>query len=88
MRILDAWSRGIPVVATSVAAAGLEAVDGTHLLLANDAEGFADAFRRLEDDPDLGGALAGNARALLRRRHEPEKAVLGLEAAYSLVAGL
>ncbi len=87
MRILDAWSRGIPVVATSVAAAGLEAVDGTHLLLADDAEAFARAFRRLEDDPTLGGALAENARALLRLRHEPERAVSGLEAAYAQVVG-
>ncbi len=87
MRVLDAWSRGIPVVATPVAAAGLEAEDGTHILLAHDAAGFAEAFRRLADDPGLARGLAENARALLRRCHAPEEAVSRLEAAYSLVVG-
>jgi glycosyltransferase involved in cell wall biosynthesis len=86
MRILDAWSRGIPVVATPAAAAGLEAEDGTHLLLASEAADFAAAFRRLSDDPALSGRLAQNGRALLRLRHAPEEAVARLESAYSLVA--
>ena len=87
MRILDAWSRGVPVVATPVAAAGPEGEDGTHLLLAGDAGEFAAALRRLSEEPLLGASLAGNARDLLRRRHLPEEAVARLEAAYSSVVG-
>jgi glycosyltransferase involved in cell wall biosynthesis len=87
MRILDAWSRGVPVVATPVAAAGTEGEDGTHLLLAENVEGFARAFRRLQDEPSLASDLAANGRALLRRRHAPEEAVARLEAAYALIAG-
>jgi hypothetical protein len=47
VKILEAWVRGIPVVATPEAAEGLEATDGSELLLARDAGGFATALESL-----------------------------------------
>jgi len=47
MKILEAWARGIPVVTTPEAAAGLEAADGSELLLARDAIAFAFAVQHL-----------------------------------------
>ncbi|HLJ43399.1 MAG TPA: glycosyltransferase, partial [Candidatus Binataceae bacterium] len=41
VKILEAWARGVPVVATPQAAEGLEATDGAQLMLARDAAGFA-----------------------------------------------
>ncbi len=71
MKVLEAWARGVPVVATPEGAAGLEAVDGVELLVARDAAGFAAACRRLCEEPGLAAALAAGGRAALRRRHDP-----------------
>ncbi len=71
MKVLEAWARGVPVIATLEGAAGLEAVDGRDLLVARDGPGFAAACRRLRDEPGLSAALAGAGRAALRRRHDP-----------------
>jgi hypothetical protein len=71
MKILEAWSRGVPVVSTAAGAAGLAAVPGRELLLAEDARGFAAALRRLHDEPALAADLASAGRAALRSRHDP-----------------
>jgi hypothetical protein len=71
MKVLEAWARGVPVVATPEGAAGLDAADGVELLVARDAAGFAAACRRLCEEPALAAALAAGGRAALRRRHDP-----------------
>lgn len=71
MKVLEAWARGVPVVATPEGAAGLEAADGVELLVARDAAEFAAACRRLCEEPGLAAALAAGGRAALRRRHDP-----------------
>jgi glycosyltransferase involved in cell wall biosynthesis len=82
MKVLEAWARGVPVVATPVAAAGLEAEDGRELLLADDAEGFARAIARLSEEPALRQALRENGRAALAARHDPPAIARELAAAY------
>jgi hypothetical protein len=71
MKVLEAWARGVPVVATPQAAAGLEAEDGRELLLASDAGAFAEAVARLASEPALAGRLITAGRGLLTRRHRP-----------------
>ena len=71
MKVLEAWARGVPVVATPEGAAGLEAAGGIELLVARDAAEFAGACRRLREEPGLAAALAAGGRAALRRRHDP-----------------
>ncbi len=71
MKVLEAWARGVPVVATPEGAAGLEATDGVELLVARDAAEFAAALRRLRDEAGLAAALVTGGRAALRRRHDP-----------------
>ena len=83
MKILEAWARGVPVVATPTAAAGLEATDGRELLLAQGADAFAAALRRLHDEPALGPALTAAGRGLLRRRHDPVTVAAALAAIYA-----
>ncbi|RMH17788.1 MAG: glycosyltransferase [Acidobacteria bacterium] len=69
MKILEAWARGVPVVATPEAARGLDAEDGRQLLLAATAEQLARALERLRREPALAGALVREGREILRRRH-------------------
>ncbi len=46
-KILEAWAAGRAVVSTSIGAEGLNASDGEHLLIADDAKAFGDAIERL-----------------------------------------
>lgn len=68
LKILEAWAHGIPVVATTVGAAGLRARDGEDVLLADDAASFAEACVRVLEDPTLRARLAMNGIA----RHADE----------------
>jgi hypothetical protein len=73
MKVLEAWARGVPVVATPAAAAGLAADDGRELLLARDAEGFTAALVRLAGDRGLAGRLVAAGRRALSTRHDPAR---------------
>lgn len=61
IKILEAWSRGLPVVTTGIGVEGLLAKQGEHALIADTATEFADACVRLLDDPAEGQRLAQNA---------------------------
>ena len=51
LKILEAFAYGTPVVATALGIEGIAAEDGTHALVADDAEAIADACRTLATDP-------------------------------------
>lgn len=71
VKALEAWARGLPVVADGVTAAALEARDGRELLVASDGDGLAAALGSLVAAPDLAGRLAAAARARLEAHHDP-----------------
>jgi Glycosyl transferases group 1/Glycosyl transferase 4-like domain len=85
MKILEAWARGIPVVATPEAAQGLEAADGSELLLARDAIAFATALESLTSNRELREGLVRNARVLLGTNHEPATIAARMLAVYRQV---
>ena len=87
MKVLEAWARGIPVVATSAAAAGLESTDGRELLLADDADGFARQIARLRDEPELRRSLVAAGREALRARHAPLAIAAELAECYARAIG-
>ena len=82
MKVLEAWARGVPVVGTPEALAGLEAVDDREVLVARDASGFARAIHRLHREPDLAARLVEQGRRALRERHDPGRVAADLLAAY------
>jgi glycosyltransferase involved in cell wall biosynthesis len=83
MRILEAWARGIPVVATPAAAAGLDATDGRELLLASTPGAFVDAIRRVPAERE---SLAGAGRARLHLHHAPDAIAQALAEVYAAAA--
>jgi len=82
MRILEAWARGLPVVATTAAARGLAVRDGDELIIADDAAGFASAIARLADDAALRQHLVQRGRDYLRDHHDATQATAALLAVY------
>jgi glycosyltransferase involved in cell wall biosynthesis len=62
-KILEAAAHRIPVVSTTLGAEGLGFEDGRHLLIADDAAGFASACVRLLEDTALRRRLADEAES-------------------------
>lgn len=78
-KILEAMATGTPVVATSLAAAGLDVTAGEHLLVADGAQAFAAAVAHLLDDPHLATRLATNARRHVEQHYTWEGSARALE---------
>lgn len=70
VKILTAMALGIPVVSTSLGAAGLQVQDGTHLLLADSPAEFADRVLRLLRDDALWRRLSENGRRLVEAEYD------------------
>ena len=68
LKLLDAWAMGKAIVSTSSGAEGLGGVDGEDLLLAEDADRFADAVVRVLRDPALRARLEAGGRAAVETR--------------------
>jgi glycosyltransferase involved in cell wall biosynthesis len=62
-KVLEAMAAGRPIVATPAANAGIDALDGREILLAEAAGDFAAAALRVLDDARLSAALGAAARA-------------------------
>ena len=69
LKILDALSMGCAVVTTRLGMEGIDAVDGEHLLVADDPGPFAAAVARLLDDAALRHRLGAQGRELVVRRY-------------------
>ncbi len=69
-KVLEAMACGTPVVTTTQAVSGLQAVPGQDLLTADEPEGLADHFLCLFEDPALRDRIGQNGRAYVHRRHQ------------------
>jgi glycosyltransferase involved in cell wall biosynthesis len=88
VRVLEAWARGLPVVATPAAASGLDVQAGQGLLVAKDGGEFAEAVGSLMASTELTRQLVEEGRAVLRRWHDPARIAEELERAYVEVIGV
>jgi len=66
VKILEAWSQGVPVVASPWAAAGTTGVPGEDLLVASSPRQWAEVLSDLLQDPSARQRLAANGRRRLQ----------------------
>jgi glycosyltransferase involved in cell wall biosynthesis len=83
VKILDAWMRGLPVVATTVGAEGLQVQDGVNILLADTPPALAEATLRVLTDTALAGRLAAAGRATVRDHYDWRKIYAAWDAVYA-----
>lgn len=69
IKILEAFAHRVPVVSTTIGTEGLDAIDGEHLLIGDDAESLARACLRVKSSPALAHSLAEQAAALCSASH-------------------
>ncbi|MEN6355767.1 MAG: glycosyltransferase family 4 protein [Armatimonadota bacterium] len=82
VKILNALAMGLPVVSTSVGAEGLEVESGTHLMLADTPEDFADAVVKVLKDRELADRIGRGGRALVCEKYSWERVGRQLLSAY------
>jgi GT2 family glycosyltransferase/glycosyltransferase involved in cell wall biosynthesis len=70
VKLLEAFSAGIPVVSTSLGAEGIAAQSGREFLCADSPDEFAEACVRLLEHPDEAARLAANARRLVETTYD------------------
>jgi hypothetical protein len=86
MRILEAWARGAPVVATPEAVAGLDAGAERAVAIANTPAEITVAIARLASDAAERERLVVAGRAVLRAHHDPTTIAAALTASYERAA--
>lgn len=69
-KILEAWSMARPVVTTTVGSRGLDAVEGEHILVADDAESYARQVIAILRDPSLRERIGQNGRQFVESRYD------------------
>jgi glycosyltransferase involved in cell wall biosynthesis len=79
-KILEAFACRTPVISTTLGAEGLNVEHDRHLLLADDARGFAEAILAILDQPSLGQRLVGPAYDLVKREYDLGSAERQIEA--------
>jgi polysaccharide biosynthesis protein PslH len=70
LKILEAMALGVPVVATSKGAEGLNAWEDEHLLIADEPEKFAQAVIRLLKDHELHDQVSVNATHFVKAKYD------------------
>lgn len=71
-KIGQALSLGLPVVTTSPGAAGMDLVDGTHVLIADEPQAFADAVMHVYGDVSVWNRLSQAGLAVVEQRWSPD----------------
>ncbi len=82
IKLLEAMALGLPVVSTTIGAEGIPVVNGTHLLLADTAEEFANAILLIVNDPEFGYQLGTESRKLIAEHFDVGKTGYQLSSFY------
>ncbi|ABM93696.1 glycosyltransferase family 4 protein [Methylibium petroleiphilum] len=82
IKVLEALARSCPVVATPVGAEGLDLQHGQHLLVAAQADAFAEAIHQLLVDPGLARRIGEAGRSHIDRRFSYRSKTADLKQAF------
>ncbi len=69
IKIVEGLAEGIPIISTALGAEGIEAANGKHLLIADEAEDFANAILQLTGDDKLLETIGKNAATLATEKY-------------------
>ena len=69
VKILDAWSWGLPMVSTTIGAEGIETRHNQDILIADTAPAFAQEVVRLLTEPEFGRQMAQNGRQAVMEKY-------------------
>jgi glycosyltransferase involved in cell wall biosynthesis len=73
VKILDAWSWGLPVVSTTIGAEGIAVEHEKNILIADEAKAFAQATIRLLTEPSVAEQVALNGRQTVLEKYDWQK---------------
>lgn len=79
LKILEAMAEGLPIVSTKEGFQGICAVDGKHVLIANNEDDFSDKVTELLHNKQLSQALGSASRILVEREYSWNKIADDLE---------
>jgi glycosyltransferase involved in cell wall biosynthesis len=79
IKILEAMATGLPVVTTSLGAAGLPAQNGINCFINDTPEGFADSISWLLSDTSLAARIGQTAQQLVATQYSAKTTILELE---------
>jgi glycosyltransferase involved in cell wall biosynthesis len=82
IKILEAFSYGLPVVSTTIGAEGLDVTPGSDIIIADRVEAFAEQCVRIWTDDVLRRRIAAAGQELWRRKYSPTALVSALDAVY------
>lgn len=86
-KVLEAMATGLPCVVTTLAARGIGATPGVHLLTADTADEFASALVRVLDSDALAARLGAAARTFVEAEHDWSSVARMHEDLYREIAG-
>lgn len=73
VKILDAWSWGLPIVSTTIGAEGIDVRHGEDILIADSSATFAQAIIRIMADPNLAQRLIDTGRQTVIEKYNWQK---------------
>jgi glycosyltransferase involved in cell wall biosynthesis len=88
LKLLESFAHRIPVVSTTLGAAGLEVENGVHLLLADDPDQFAIGCQQILTDADLRAQLVAAAEQLYLERYKSSVAKEQIRSIVSDLTGM
>jgi len=87
LKVLNALSMAKPLVTTSVGAEGIDVTDGVHLMIADDAAGFAKKTVELLNNPVLAKRLGTNGRKRMMEKYSWDIIGRQIDEIYHEIAG-
>ncbi len=82
VKILDAWSQGLPIVSTSIGAEGIAIRDQENILIADTIESFTGSVHRVLSDLTLNQALRQNGRRCVEQNYNWRKIYVAWDTIY------